>query len=73
MSEIRVLPLPKVRGVWEHDYSKYPETIQVSFSDGKVIRYMIDVKQPSPYLTDACKRMDRLKEYAGGQKSSQDK
>ena len=45
MSEIvQVLPMPKVHPIWEHPgISKYPETIRVSFSDGKVITYRIDV------------------------------
>ena len=48
MSEIRVLPLPKVTGVWEHDSSKYPDLIKVPMSDGKVIRYHIDIEMPHP-------------------------
>ena len=65
MSEVQVLPLPKVYPIWEHPgISKYPETIKVSFSDGKVLTYFLDVKQPSPYLEDAIERMDRLRTMA---------
>ena len=61
MSEIRVLPLPKVHGEWEHDWSTYPETIRVPFSDGKVVRYKIDIELPHPSFTAAMKNLERMK------------
>lgn len=59
MSEIRVLPLPHVHGEWIHD-EKYPETIRVSFSDGKVVKYKIDVEQPHPCFEAAMKNLERM-------------
>ena len=60
MSEVRVLPLPKVSGTWEHDYSKYPETIRVAFSDGKTVKYRIDIEQPHPCFEAAMKNLERM-------------
>lgn len=60
MSEVRVLPLPQVLGEWEHDYSRYPETIRVSFSDGKTVKYRIDVQQPHPSFEAAMKNLERM-------------
>ena len=62
MSEIRVMPLPKVTGVWKHDCSKYPDIIRVPMSDGKVVKYVIDVEMPHPALVAAVKNIERMKE-----------
>jgi len=61
MPEIRVMPLPMVHGEWEHEDSKYPETIKVSFSDGKVISYRIDIQQPHPCFEAAMNNLERMK------------
>lgn len=53
MSNIQVLPLPKVFPIWDHRHSMYPETIRVSFSNGKTVLYRIDIEQPAPQLKDA--------------------
>ena len=58
MSSIRILPLPKVTGIWTYDCSKYPDVVRVPMSDGKVIRYVLDVSQPRP-------RLFRREEYQG--------
>ena len=60
MSEIRVLPMPHVLGKWEHDYSKYPETIIVSFSNGKTVKYRIDVQQPHPCFEAAIENIKNM-------------
>ena len=60
MSEIRVLPLPKVTGIWEHDFSKYPDVIRVPMSDGKLVKYVIDVQQPHPSLEAAIRNIERM-------------
>ena len=57
MSEIRVLPLPKVTGVWRHDCSRYPDEIRVPMSDGKVVRYQIAVDMPHPCFEAAMKKL----------------
>jgi hypothetical protein len=60
MSEIRVLPLPKVTGVWDHDVSKYPDRIRVPMSDGKVVTYHIDIEMPHPCFEAAMKNIERM-------------
>ena len=61
MSEIRVMPLPKVTGVWRHDCSRYPDEIRIPMSDGKVIRYHIDVEMPHPCFEAAMKNLSNMK------------
>ena len=61
MSEIRVMPLPKVTGTWLHDSSKYPDTVRIPMSDGKVIRYRIDIEQPHPQLLEAIENIRNMK------------
>ena len=61
MSEIRVIPLPKVTGVWQHDSSKYPDVVKVPMSDGRVIRYRIDIEQPHPQLLKAIENIRNMK------------
>jgi hypothetical protein len=57
VSEIRVLPLPKVTGVWEHDCSRYPDRIRIPMSDGKVVTYTISVDMPHPCFEAAMKKL----------------
>ena len=60
MSEIRVLPLPKVTGIWRHEFSRYPDMVKVPMSDGRVISYVIDVDQPAPVLRDSLERFHKM-------------
>ena len=64
MSEsVQVLPLPRVFPIWEHPgISKYPETIRVSFSNGKTVLYHIDVEMPHPLFEAAMKNIERMKD-----------
>ena len=48
VSDLRVLPLPKVDAHYGPIGGKYPETIRIAMSDGKVITYRIDMEQPRP-------------------------
>ena len=61
MSEVRVLPLPKVTGLWQYENSKYPDVIKVPMSDGKVITYRMDVQQPHPCFEAAMNNLERMK------------
>ena len=64
---IQVLPMPKVHPIWEHPgISRYPETIRVSFTDGKVITYHIDADLPHPCCAAINEGMKNLKQLAGG-------
>ena len=60
MSEIRVMPLPKVTGIWEHDASRYPDKSRIPMSDGKVITYQIDVDLPHPCFEAAIQNIERM-------------
>ena len=45
---IRIMPLPKVTGFWQTEYSDYPDVIRVPMSDGRVITYRREMEQPEP-------------------------
>lgn len=60
MSEIRVLPLPKVTGIWDRDVSRYPDRIKVPMADGKVVTYHIDIEIPHPCFEAAIKNIERM-------------
>ena len=60
MSEIRVLPLPKVDAKYGPIGGKYPETVRIAMSDGKVITYRIDIQQPNPSFLKAMDNLDRF-------------
>jgi hypothetical protein len=57
---VQVLPLPKVKGYWQHSCSKYPDIIRVPMSDGKVITYHIDIELPHPCLVAMNEGMERM-------------
>ena len=61
MSEIRVLPLPKVTGIWDHDVSRYPDRIRIPMSDGKVVTYLIDSQLPHPCFMAAIRNIRKMK------------
>ena len=64
MSEIRVLPLPRVTGIWEHDYSKYPDRIRVPMSDSSVQTYLLSVEMPHPALAAAIENINKMEGYS---------
>ena len=65
MSEIQVLPLPKVFPIWDHPgISRYPETIRVSFSDGTVRTYLLSVEMPHPSLAAAIDNINKMEGYS---------
>ena len=57
---VRVMPLPVVHPRWENEWSEYPETIQVSFSDGKVRTYRIQIELPKPSCLLKASEMAKL-------------
>lgn len=61
MNEIRVKPLMNIHGHWIHDSSKYPDVVRIPMSDGKVIRYRIDIEQPHPQLLEALENIRNMK------------
>ena len=65
-ANVRVLPLPKVKALWQHDWSDYPDMIRVPMSDGTVINYVRDVAQPRPMLGKALDRFSAACGYKNG-------
>ena len=59
-SKIQVFPLPKVLPEWAHKFGKYPDAIRVAMSDGKVLRYVLDVPQPAPVLREQLDKFTKL-------------
>ena len=44
---IRVIPdIPRIRAHWDRRSMEIPTRLEVPMSDGKVVRYVPDVKQP---------------------------
>ena len=64
MSELRVLPLPKVDAKYGPIGGKYPETVRIAMSDCKVITYRIDMEQPRPAFLK--KDLDRFSDICVG-------
>lgn len=50
MEDKQVHPIPDVFGIWEHDWSVYPDVIRVPMRDGHVVDYFKPVEQPAPIL-----------------------
>ena len=61
MSEIQALP--DVACFYEYDWSKYPERIKVTMSDGHAVPYRIDIPQPAPVLEEQLNKFDEVVGY----------
>lgn len=60
MSEVRYMPLPVPKPVWNDDEGGYPDTLKVSFVNGKIRTYRLDpVQQPKPHVIST-KELARL-------------
>ena len=65
MSEVengRILPIPDVVPLWEHEWSEYPDEILVGMKNGHMIRYRLNVEQPHPAFEKA---MNIVKKITG--------
>lgn len=64
---IRIMPMPVVHPVWEHDDSEYPEVVKVSMANGKIRTYRLETEQPAPQIVDSQQiaRMFRENTYGG--------
>ena len=62
--------LPQPVGNYEHAWSTYPDSLRVSFENGKTVKYVIEIQQPEPVLG---KMLDRFAEkyLVGGYKYKQ--
>lgn len=57
-TRILTLAVPK----YEHESSKYPEHIRVSFADGHTAVYDLRVDQPAPQIVESIKIIRRMKQ-----------
>ena len=44
--------LQKAKPNYDHDFSMYPESIRVSFSDGRTVIYDRRIEQPAPVIME---------------------
>lgn len=58
---VRVMPLPKVTGIWDRESSQYPDRIRIPMSDGTVVTYRIDVEMPHPAFIEAMDGLWRMR------------
>ncbi len=63
MSDVQVLPLPRVDSRYGPMGGKYPERIRVAMSDGTSHWYRIEVAQPAPALKGALEEFDHVVGY----------
>ena len=49
---MRPYMLEKPVEIYEHDYSKYPDKLRVSFADGRTFVYDIHTDQPAPVVVE---------------------
>ena len=61
-AEKRPRMLPEAVPHYEHDCSKYPEQIRVSFSDGSTAVYDIHTEQPAPVIIENIKIIRKWKQ-----------
>ena len=57
---VRPMMMPKVQPNYEHAWSQYPDTIRVSFDNGRTFRYRIIIDQPEPVLGKMLDRFNHI-------------
>lgn len=58
----RVLPdQTKIAAVWDNDDGRYPSTIRVPMSDGKLVTYRLDIQQPHPAFLTAMEQAQKMR------------
>ena len=55
--------LPNPLPTYDHDFSKYPERIRVSFGDGSTAVYDLRVEQPAPQIVESVKIIRKWNGY----------
>lgn len=48
--------------IYEHDFSKYPEKVRISFEDGTTMVYDIHTEQPAPVIVENIKIIRKWKQ-----------
>jgi len=60
----RILPnLPKIKAHWERRTSNIPDYLMVPMSDDTVVRYVPEITQPKPVLSD---KLDKFTDLCVG-------
>lgn len=54
--------LEKSVPIYEHDFSKYPDRLRVSFADGRTFVYDIHTDQPAPVIVQNIKLIRKMKQ-----------
>ena len=54
--------LDKAVPIYEHNISKHPDRIRVSFTDGSTAVYVLDTEQPNPTLIECIEGIRRMKQ-----------
>ena len=52
--------LPQPVGTYEHAWSTYPDSLRVSFENGKTVKYVIEIQQPEPVLGKMLDRFNHI-------------
>ena len=55
--------LPNPLPTYDHEFSKYPERIRVSFSDGHTAVYDLRVEMPAPQIVESVKIIRKWNGY----------
>lgn len=54
--------LPGTISYYDHNISKYPDRIRVSFADGKTLVYELRTEQPHPIIVENINIIKRMKQ-----------
>ena len=55
--------LPNPLPTYDHEFSKYPDRIRVSFDDGRTFVYDIRTEQPAPQIVESVKIIRKWNGY----------
>ena len=58
----RPAPLEQIVRIYDHESSKYPDKIRVSFEDGHTAVYDIRIEQPAPVIIENIKIIRKWKQ-----------
>lgn len=60
---LRPRMLDKPLEIYDHEFSKYPDRIRVSFADGRTFVYDIRTEQPAPVIEENIRIIRKWKGY----------
>ena len=56
----RAEPLVRIRPIYDHAWSIYPDRVKVPMDDGKVIEYQVVIKFPEPVMRSWLDRFNQV-------------